>query len=762
MRASASVGRIGGLAMSLGIGAAVLLGSPVPAWAAPQDGARSPDSGMRSPDSDTSATQPAKDPSSSAGSRGREARHDAHNSPEPEPAVRGIEPGDSEVTVTPPAAAKLEPISKPSLAAPLGVAIETPDLNMSVDIPDVHSPTGPVAAAIVLSPIAVAGITNPTPIAAITPVTAAAPVMAATPAVASTSLKPVWSPLFDTSPGGPVESPVSWVVLAAARRQTGTTTPLAAPAASTVPTLTVAPGAAAATTVTNSPPVISGITLGTANASTGAVSGTVRATDPNGDKLTYKASVSGTGAVSITSAGVFTYTPTATARHAAAKVGATSAVTTASVTVTVTDAKGAATNQTVAVKISPKNIAPTATSTVGIPNTTTGVVTGSVLGSDSDNDVLTYSVSAGPAKGMVTLDAGNGAFTYTPSATARQNAAKAGATSTDKSDTFTVSVTDGYGGSVVVPVSVAVSPLKAPPSLIATAKVGPSPQGIAVSPDGTQVFVTTISASGTSAVSVLSTANNTAFGTIPTGKWSSSVVYNPAGSRAYVANYVSGTVSVINTATQAVASTITLASGTGTNPSALAVSPDGTRVYTVNPGAKSVSVINTATNKVATTIAVSTSPWGIAVSPDGTRLYLANPDTNSVSILNTSTNQVTDTITVGSGAVNLAVSPNGSRLYVVNNGDATMSVIDTASKKVVATVAGASGGVVTSPDGAFVYTTNTGLTDGAVLVIDAATNKVTATVPAGVRPTALAISRDGTRLYVADNVSNGTVSVLAV
>ena len=112
-----------------------------------------------------------------------------------------------------------------------------------------------------------------------------------------------------------------------------------------------------ASAVTNTPPTISSVALSAPNTTTGAVTGTVKASDPNGDKLTYKATVASAakGKVSITTAGVFTYTPTATARHAAARLGATPAVTTDTVTVTVTDAKGAAITRAVAVPISPRN-----------------------------------------------------------------------------------------------------------------------------------------------------------------------------------------------------------------------------------------------------------------------------------------------------------------------------------------------------------------------------------------------------------------------
>jgi YVTN family beta-propeller protein/VCBS repeat-containing protein len=293
------------------------------------------------------------------------------------------------------------------------------------------------------------------------------------PAAASGSVQSVWTTLAGSGPAAPVQSPVSWVMLAAARRELDTPKPVKAPAATVSTGQPVAP---AATTVavpgaaaTNSAPVIGSVTLSAPNATTGAVTGTVKASDANGDKMTYKASVatSAKGKVAITTAGVFTYTPTATARHAAAKVGAATAVTTDTVTVTVTDAKGAAVTRAVAVPVSPKNSVPTATKTVGTPNATTGVVTGKVTATDADKDPLAYSVPATTAKGTVAITTA-GAFTYTPTATARHAAARIGATTADKADTFTVTVTDGYGGSLAVPITVSISPRNTAPTATAS------------------------------------------------------------------------------------------------------------------------------------------------------------------------------------------------------------------------------------------------------------------------------------------------------
>ena len=43
-------------------------------------------------------------------------------------------------------------------------------------------------------------------------------------------------------------------------------------------------------------------------------------------------------------------------------------------------------------------------------------VTGNIVGSDNDGDMLTYSVSQQAANGMATVDASTGAWEYTPNA----------------------------------------------------------------------------------------------------------------------------------------------------------------------------------------------------------------------------------------------------------------------------------------------------------------------------------------------------------
>src|SRR5579871_2320010 len=87
----------------------------------------------------------------------------------------------------------------------------------------------------------------------------------------------------------------------------------------------------------------------------------------------------------------------------------------------------------------------------------------------------------------------------------------------------------------------------------------------------------------------------------------------------------------------------------GTEPNGVAVSPDGTRIYVANTVSGTISVLaadrtNLLYGTGVTTINVGTEPYGMALTPSGKKLYVANARSNSVSVIDTSTNQVIKTI----------------------------------------------------------------------------------------------------------------------
>ena len=100
-------------------------------------------------------------------------------------------------------------------------------------------------------------------------------------------------------------------------------------------------------------------------------------------------------------------------------------------------------------------------------------------------------------------------------------------------------------------------------------------------------------------------------------------------------------------------------------------------MYVTNDGSNTVSVINTATNAVDATITgVGSNPYGIAFDSTNNRMYVADNGGVKVSVINTATNAVVDTISLGSKPYDIAFDSTNNRMYVTNNAWAKVSVID--------------------------------------------------------------------------------------
>jgi YVTN family beta-propeller protein len=142
---------------------------------------------------------------------------------------------------------------------------------------------------------------------------------------------------------------------------------------------------------------------------------------------------------------------------------------------------------------------------------------------------------------------------------------------------------------------------------------GPTSSGpIALTPDDRFIWV---SNPDTDTVSVLEVGDdvNQKVAEIKVGDEPNGVAIHPNGQTVYVANTVSGTVSVIQVASRLVVGTIFV----GTEPYALAFTPNGTKLYVANARSNDVSVVNPANNQVLRTIANIQEPRGLAVTSDG-------------------------------------------------------------------------------------------------------------------------------------------------
>jgi YVTN family beta-propeller protein len=217
-----------------------------------------------------------------------------------------------------------------------------------------------------------------------------------------------------------------------------------------------------------------------------------------------------------------------------------------------------------------------------------------------------------------------------------------------------------------------------------------------------------------------------------------------AQTQLYTTNGSLNSVTVTDTATRTVLGTVPVPG----YPLDVAFHPDGTRAYTANFQGGSVSVIDTATRTVLQTLAVGSYPSGVGVSPDGSKLYVVRDYNGQVQIRSTATLALLQTITTSStngGFGSVTFTPDGSRAYITGWG---ITVLDTATDQVVATFsAGFCANLALTPDGSRVYCSDGW--QGAVYGFDTATHTLQSTTPVAGLPGALAITRDGSKAFVA-------------
>lgn len=226
--------------------------------------------------------------------------------------------------------------------------------------------------------------------------------------------------------------------------------------------------------------------------------------------------------------------------------------------------------------------------------------------------------------------------------------------------------------------------------------------------------------------------------------------------RAYVVNKVDNTLSVIDTATNLVVTTIAVGSG----PQGVALNSSTGRAYVTNSNSNSLSVIDTSSNTVVATVSVGAGPGGIALNPSTGRAYVANSNNGTLSVIDTGSNLLTATVAVGSGPRSVALNPATSRAYVVNSGSNNISVIDTTINSVVAIIAVGAGpqGVALHPAASRAYVANSG--SNTLSVIDTVSNSVIATLPVANGPKGIAVNPTLNRLYVTSSSGNSTLTVI--
>lgn len=300
------------------------------------------------------------------------------------------------------------------------------------------------------------------------------------------------------------------------------------------------------------------------------------------------------------------------------------------------------------------------------------------------------------------------------------------------------------------------------PSVTSTVSTGTFPNSVTLTPNESRLLVTNFISDS---MSILDTSSMTGT-TLATnvGPWD--VAVNPGGTRAWLSEYGTGssgtTVAEIDLTVTPPVVLRRLTVGNG--PTGVAVTPNGNEVWVANYSLSpfttaSVSVIDaTATPPVvaATLTGMGDNPTDIAFNGDGTRaLVTTYTGTPNVRLVNVATRAVVGSLAIGSGLESVAFSADGTRAWVAGGNQVHLLSIsgNTVTLLASATSNGASR-VVVSPDGGRAWVSN--YFGATVNIFDALTLAPASGSPltVGTNPIGLAFSASGTTAYVTNSGSN--------
>jgi YVTN family beta-propeller protein len=203
------------------------------------------------------------------------------------------------------------------------------------------------------------------------------------------------------------------------------------------------------------------------------------------------------------------------------------------------------------------------------------------------------------------------------------------------------------------------------------------PHGIAVSRNGKLLWATV---EGSQAVLELDAASGKVLRSWKTAQNVSHMVEPTRDERKlYVANIGSGSVTVINRATDEVKSVPTGAGAEG-----IAATRDGKQVWVTNRGANTISVLDTASDQIIASFeSGGTMPIRVKFTVDGRQAWVSNARSNAVTVFDAATRELIGKIEVGAVPVGIQMTPDGKRAFVANTNDNKVTVMEVASRRVL-------------------------------------------------------------------------------
>ena len=255
----------------------------------------------------------------------------------------------------------------------------------------------------------------------------------------------------------------------------------------------------------------------------------------------------------------------------------------------------------------------------------------------------------------------------------------------------------------------------------------PGAYGVSVSPDGSKVFVTNNHYHDVSEIDVATDAvTDIQF----VGNYPNGICVSPNGKRVFVASkdpdqLLAGEIDIIEPDNS---NNVTNIHPLFSTPYGVCFSPNGHHVFITDTSAHAIWELDSLGNYI-NGITLNFTPTYIIANANGSKYYVADGTDNYIHVFD-STLAITGVIDVWDQPYGMTLNLDGSRLYVsCNRVWSTVAVVNTLNNTVIDDIAVDSypRGLAISPDGSHVYVTNN--FHGIVDLINTSTNAVESTIP---------------------------------
>lgn len=219
-------------------------------------------------------------------------------------------------------------------------------------------------------------------------------------------------------------------------------------------------------------------------------------------------------------------------------------------------------------------------------------------------------------------------------------------------------------------------------AVVATLPTGNGPHEAAASPDGALVIAANYGTRGKpgNTLTLIDVARASVVKTIDLGKYSRphGVQWLADGKRAVVTAEDNEALLIVDVD----AGRVTEVIETGQKVSHMvAVAPDGSRAFVANIGSGTVTAIDLDRAKRLANVVTGDGAEGIDITPDGREVWVTNRAQDTVSIIDAKTLEIRQTVESAAFPIRARMTPDGRRVLVSNARSADVTVFDTATRK---------------------------------------------------------------------------------